>query len=107
VESSKLREPSPTTWCEEGSRSARVGYLDLTKRQGEVLGLLARGLTTPEIGVELHISTRTVRVHVDLLKSKLGTARIRRLPDTFRELTGFDPVELSPVEGRRVVHLDL
>jgi PAS domain S-box-containing protein len=36
----------------------------LTPRQGEVLGLLDRGLSTEQIAEELHISTETVRNHI-------------------------------------------
>jgi LuxR family maltose regulon positive regulatory protein len=43
----------------------------LTEREGQILGLLATGLSTPEIAVELIISVGTVRSHVKRLYGKL------------------------------------
>ena len=45
---------------------------DLTRREVEVLGLLASGMSDPEIGAALFISPRTASVHVSNIKSKLG-----------------------------------
>jgi DNA-binding NarL/FixJ family response regulator len=44
----------------------------LTSRELEVLGLLARGLTNPEIGIELSLGSRTVGTHVEHILSKMG-----------------------------------
>jgi ATP/maltotriose-dependent transcriptional regulator MalT len=44
----------------------------LTDREWEVLALIARGLTNPEIGVHLGIAVTTVRTHVDNIFIKLG-----------------------------------
>ena len=41
-------------------------------REGEVLRLLAQGLTDREIAAALHLSPRTVGVHVTHLLAKLG-----------------------------------
>jgi DNA-binding NarL/FixJ family response regulator len=43
----------------------------LTRRQQDVLRLLVAGLTDPEIGDELGISTRTVETHVSSILNKL------------------------------------
>lgn len=48
--------------------------LQLTPREGEVLALVARGLTNGQIGRQLFISTKTVSVHVSNLLAKLGAA---------------------------------
>jgi len=64
--------------------------ISLTGRQREVLTLLARGWTAAEIGVELAISTRTVRAHLDALRLKLGARRCRELPALYRRLSGVD-----------------
>lgn len=46
----------------------------LPRRQQEVLGGLARGLTNKEIAIELGISPATVKIHVARLVSWLGAA---------------------------------
>lgn len=46
----------------------------LTAREGEVLGLVAEGLTNREIGRRLYISEKTASVHVSNLMAKLGAA---------------------------------
>ncbi len=48
----------------------------LSKRQREVVGLIALGLETPAIAKTLHISEHTVRAHVGNAKERLG-ARTR------------------------------
>lgn len=45
---------------------------DLTDAEKRLLPLLARDLTTKEIGEELGISPKTVRVHLRSLKAKWG-----------------------------------
>lgn len=44
---------------------------DLTRREREVLSLLAQGLTNREIAVRLFLSTGTVRLHVSSILRKL------------------------------------
>jgi PAS domain S-box-containing protein len=46
--------------------------LRLTPRQAEVLGLLERGRTTREIAAELHLSTETVRNHIQHVLRAVG-----------------------------------
>jgi DNA-binding NarL/FixJ family response regulator len=56
-----------------GVRSAtREDDLGLTRRQREVLALLAEGLTNAEIGKRLFLSERTVDNHVTAVLAKLG-----------------------------------
>ena len=48
------------------------GLSRLTKRELEVLGLLAEGKSQPDIADELVISPKTVGTHIEHILSKLG-----------------------------------
>ena len=45
---------------------------DLTDRQSQILGLVARGMTNNEIGKELFLSPMTVKVHLSKAFAVLG-----------------------------------
>jgi DNA-binding NarL/FixJ family response regulator len=47
----------------------------VTRREADVLALLARGLTNREIATALHLSPRTVEKHVERLMTKTATRR--------------------------------
>ncbi len=47
---------------------------ELTDREREVLGLIARGLTNPEIARRLVLSPKTIRNHISNIFSKLQVA---------------------------------
>lgn len=49
----------------------RVPTTDLTPREAEVLALLARGASNPEIARELQVSVKTVQNHVSHVLAKL------------------------------------
>ena len=72
--------------------------VNLTRRQQQVLRLLAMGLTVDEIGAELGITPRTARAHTDALREKLTVQRQRQIPMAYRRLTGLDPLML-PFDG--------
>jgi two-component system NarL family response regulator len=52
--------------------AARVSSSDLTERELEVLRLMVAGKSNKEIGVILHISEGTVKVHVNHILEKMG-----------------------------------
>jgi DNA-binding NarL/FixJ family response regulator len=59
-------------------RSTRVGNdagtATLSRREQEILALLADGLVNKQIAARLGISTNTVKTHLELLFEKLGVA---------------------------------
>jgi DNA-binding NarL/FixJ family response regulator len=54
--------------------NARAG---LTPRQQEILGLVAQGLSYAEVGARLYLSERTVRYHMDQVRTHLDLAKSR------------------------------
>lgn len=58
---------------------AKVGKL--TKREAEVLTLIARGRSTPRIQEELHVSANTVNTHTSHIYQKLGIHSRQELLD--------------------------
>lgn len=54
---------------------AGAGQLSLTRREHEVLRLVARGLTNRQIAAALFISSKTAGVHVSNILSKMGVER--------------------------------
>jgi DNA-binding NarL/FixJ family response regulator len=52
----------------------RVGAIELTSRESEVLRLLSSGLNTAEVGETLSLSPVTVRRHISAGVAKLGVA---------------------------------
>jgi pimeloyl-ACP methyl ester carboxylesterase/DNA-binding CsgD family transcriptional regulator len=51
----------------------KVGFMELTGREREVLDLIARGLDNAQIADRLSLSTKTVRNHINSIFGKLGT----------------------------------
>lgn len=56
----------------EEERSARTNIESLTRREREVLGALADGLSNKEIAEKLHMSVDTERTHMMNILNKLG-----------------------------------
>lgn len=60
---------------------AKSSEFQLSKRECEVLKLVAEGLTDSDIAAELHLSRKTVESHLDRIRDKTGC---RRRPDLTR-----------------------
>jgi DNA-binding NarL/FixJ family response regulator len=56
------------------ARPVRVGDIELTPRESEILRMLGSGLTTLEVGEILSLSPITVRRHISAGVAKLGVA---------------------------------
>jgi len=55
-------------------RERSGGRPQLTDREAEVLRLVAEGLSAPDIGKQIHLSTTTVKSHLHSLYEKLGVS---------------------------------
>lgn len=55
-------------------RERSAGRPELTARENEVLGMIAEGLSAPEIGRRIHLSPTTVKTHLHTLYEKLGVS---------------------------------
>jgi DNA-binding NarL/FixJ family response regulator len=62
-----------------GSKAARTGIETLSDRELEVFQLLGRGLSTRQIGEELHVSFKTVQAFCARIKEKLKLASATEL----------------------------
>ncbi|HEX6204732.1 MAG TPA: LuxR C-terminal-related transcriptional regulator [Solirubrobacterales bacterium] len=65
--------------------------LGLTRRQSEVLHLLARGRSTEEIAADLFISQQTVRKHLEHIYHRLGVHTREAAVSMAREAPGISP----------------
>lgn len=53
----------------------KIAALGISKREYEILELIAKGLSNREIGEQLHISENTIKTHVSNLFTKLDVKR--------------------------------
>jgi pimeloyl-ACP methyl ester carboxylesterase/DNA-binding CsgD family transcriptional regulator len=66
-------EPAPVV---DPPRPVRLDLVDtLTRRENEILELIARGLGNPEIAAKLFISPNTLRNHITSIYSKMAVAK--------------------------------
>lgn len=55
-------------------RERSEGRPNLTSRESEVLGMIAEGLSAPDIAKRIHLSPTTVKTHLHTLYEKLGVS---------------------------------
>jgi len=67
----RLEEPADTIAVPKAPSSAAAS-LGLTRREAEVLALVAEGRTNRQIGQALFITPKTAGVHVSRILAKLG-----------------------------------
>jgi DNA-binding NarL/FixJ family response regulator len=46
----------------------------LTRREAEILSMVARGMTNPDIASELYLSAHTIKSHINRIFAKTGSA---------------------------------
>jgi DNA-binding NarL/FixJ family response regulator len=46
----------------------------LTQREAEILSMIARGMTNPDIAAELYVSAQTIKSHINRIFAKTGSA---------------------------------
>jgi NarL family two-component system response regulator LiaR len=66
--------PEATRALIEAATQPRQPGHDLTEREREVLALLVRGLTNPDIADQLGVSRSTIKTHVSNIIAKLGVS---------------------------------
>ncbi len=82
-----------STGAGAGSGSGpNIGDLGLTRRELDVLRLVADGLSNGQIGARLYISTKTVSVHVSNILAKLGVSSRTEAAAVAHRLRVFDNV---------------
>ena len=77
-------------------REFRAGDVEpppLSRRQRQVIGYVAQGYTDAEIARALILSPRTVRMHVDTARGKLGVSHRRQLAAAYRRRYPEDPLD--------------
>ncbi|HUE80575.1 MAG TPA: LuxR C-terminal-related transcriptional regulator [Pyrinomonadaceae bacterium] len=77
--------PAPTT-RPFSINNEKLGELRVTKRELEILGLIAEGLSNREIAEKLFVSENTVKTHSSRLFDKLNVKRRTQAIQTGKEL---------------------
>jgi DNA-binding CsgD family transcriptional regulator len=75
--------PAPAVFVRDEPRLQALG---ITARELEVLEQIAAGLSTREIGAQLHVSENTVKTHASRVFDKLGASRRTQAVQKAREL---------------------
>ncbi len=76
----------------------QAGWRSLTPAERAVAGLVAEGLSNPQIGERLYVSRRTVQTHVAHVFAKLDlTSRAHLAAEVTRQLGSEPPVGANPV----------
>jgi DNA-binding CsgD family transcriptional regulator len=70
----RIQLESPVDSAAEPEALSVAASLGLTRREAEVLALVAAGRTSRQIGQELFITPKTAGVHVSRILAKLGVA---------------------------------
>ena len=77
----------------------QTGWASLTRAEHAVAGLVAEGLTNPQIGERLYISHRTVQTHLAHMFAKLDIATRAQLAADVTRHRGSDPADTADFAG--------
>ena len=91
----RLRELGITRVPRRPTADTRAHPAGLTRRQADVLALIADGLTNAEIADELVLSVRTVDTHVGAILDRLGVRSRREAASVARTLDLEDAAALA------------
>ncbi len=83
--------------CESGMFGFFARSHGLTQTEEQVLAILCRGLSTPEIAVQLKVAVSTVRSHVRSLCAKTGSSGVRELVNRVAVLPPVAPLHLAQI----------
>ena len=76
-----------------------IGWASLTPAEHAVAGLVAEGLSNPQIGERLYISRRTVQTHLAHMFAKLYIATRAQLAATVTRHRGSEPADTADAAG--------
>lgn len=83
--------------CESGMFGFFARSYGLTQTEEQVLIILCRGLSTPEIAVQMKVAVSTVRSHVRSLCAKTGSSGVRELVNRVAVLPPVAPLHLVQI----------
>ncbi len=83
--------------CESGMFGFFARSHGLTQTEEQVLAILCRGLSTPEIAVQMKVAVSTVRSHVRSLCAKTGSSGMRELVNRVAILPPVAPLHRGQV----------
>ena len=83
--------------CESGMFGFFARSYGLTQTEEQVLAILCRGLSTPEIAVQLKVAVSTVRSHVRSLCAKTASSGVRELVNRVAVLPPVAPLQLAQI----------
>lgn len=83
--------------CESGMFGFFARSYGLTQTEEQVLTILCRGLSTPEIAIQMKVAVSTVRSHVRSLCAKTGSSGVRELVNRVAVLPPVAPLHLAQI----------
>jgi DNA-binding NarL/FixJ family response regulator len=99
LSSSVRRELVTSVVANRTAAPAPVADVGLTKRERELVGWLAQGLTNSQIGAQMYVSEGSVKQYLSHIGVKLGVKSRTGILIRAVQLNVVDPQALPPVQG--------